>query len=178
MIKNEASRMGDREAALAEFIAGSRCFDHCLQADYPPGLLDWIPPLEAAWSIRTHLLHVVDAELFACTRYRMALAQPGVAVMVWDEERWANSLAYGRQSVMGGIQVFKLLRSLTFSHLQGLGDREWDEAHYIHPTQGRVNLDQWLRHYVRHTTEHAAYVRRNEQAWRNAGLTAIDPHGH
>lgn len=167
-----------RAALLADFIAGSRAFDHCLQADYPPGLLDWLPDLEAAWSIRTHLLHVADAELFAFTRCRMALAQPGAPVMVWDEQAWAASLSYLRQPLTASVQVFKLLRSLGYSLLQGLEEWQWTESFYLHPENGPVSLDRWLAHYVRHTAEHLAYVRRNEQAWRDGGIGAILPHGH
>ena len=167
-----------RQPWLASYIAGSRAFDHCLQADYPPGLLDWIPAIPGAWSVRSHLIHMMDAELFSYTRYRMAVAQPGAPVCLWDENSWEANLVYGKQSLTGSLQVFKLLRSLAYGHLQGLPPESWTMAAYLHPTMGLVNLDQWLQHYVRHTEEHLAYIKRNETAWRDGGIGAILPHGH
>jgi hypothetical protein len=91
----------ERSTLLAEFIAGSRYFDHCLATDYPPGLLDRLPPLEGAWSVHTHLLHLADAEFFAYSRCRVAQAEPGKTEMVWDEQAWNDGgigaiLSHGR----------------------------------------------------------------------------------
>ena len=163
---------------LADFIAGSRAFDRCLMSDYPPGLLDWVPDIAGAWPVRSHLIHVVDTELFAFTRYRLALAQAEAATSLWDATAWESTLGYGRQSLTGSIQVFKLLRSLAYAHLSSLPSEVWAQAAYTHPEQGRITLDDWLAHYVHHTAEHVAYIARNEAAWRNGGIGSILPHDH
>lgn len=56
-----------------------------LVKDAPPAAIDYRPNLPEAWTIREHAVHFLDADTFAHGRLRLAVAEPGTEVLVWNE---------------------------------------------------------------------------------------------
>src|SRR5450759_2658007 len=60
----------------------------------PAAAADFRPDLPGAWTIREHAVHFLDADAFAHARLRLAVAEPGAEVYVWNEEAWQEPVSY------------------------------------------------------------------------------------
>ncbi|OHD22875.1 MAG: hypothetical protein A2086_09445 [Spirochaetes bacterium GWD1_27_9] len=122
-------------------------------------------PFENAWTIKEHIIHIVDGDINAYIRLNCVLAESGKSVMLIDEEKWTENLFYHNQSVEDYLQVFELLRKIVSNKLKSIKDDVWERNHIIHPTLGKVTLFDWLRGYSTHLEEHINYIERNEKLW-------------
>ena len=55
-------------------------------------------PSPDRWSIHEIVVHLADSEANSYVRCRRLIAEPGLAVMAYDESRWATALRYHEQS--------------------------------------------------------------------------------
>jgi uncharacterized damage-inducible protein DinB len=60
-----------------------------LRRSYAPG----------KWSIRELLCHLVDSETVFLARCLHILSEPGVAVVPFDQDKWARTLPYGQRDL-------------------------------------------------------------------------------
>ncbi len=74
-----------------------------LRRSYSPG----------KWTLRQLLCHVVDSELVFHARCRHVLSEPGVAVVPFDQDKWARTLMYPQRDIM-------LMRRLLVSNRESL----------------------------------------------------------
>jgi hypothetical protein len=51
------------------------------------------------WTAREILAHLVDSELVFQARARLILAEPNCAIVPFDQDRWAKTLAYPQRSL-------------------------------------------------------------------------------
>ncbi len=127
----------------------------------PEEFLDYRPRLKDAWTIREHLAHFFDADVFAYTRVRLCAAEPGATLFVWDEERWQERLAYGNTEIDSTVAGIRLMRKLIAASARNLLDRDWESMFANHPKRGRMTLADVLKLYEEHAAFHLAYVERN-----------------
>jgi uncharacterized damage-inducible protein DinB len=128
-------------------------------------------PSPDAWTIHELIVHLADAETIGYGRCRKALAEPGSAVMTYDEGRWAASLQYHQQDPELARRLFRLLRVTTYRLLDSLPDSAWSQT-IVHPESGPMTLDDWLHTYDNHATIHMRQMQANHAAWRErSGLT-------
>ncbi len=116
------------------------------------------------WSIHDLVLHLADSEANSYVRCRRCIAEPGQAVMGYDENRWATSLRYHDQSTDEALELFKWLRLKSYKLIKSLPDSAWSHTVY-HPENGKMTLADWLRIYERHIPEHVAQMRASYEAW-------------
>ncbi len=66
----------------------------------PQDVIDYVPDIKDAWSIREHVAHLMDVEIRAFIRYRNAVADPGAALNLggWGRGRkqYLTSLLFAR----------------------------------------------------------------------------------
>ena len=60
--------------------------------NYPRDMWDYKPGPER-WSIHEILIHIIDSEVNSYVRCRRCIAEPGAAVMAYDENRSLNFLS-------------------------------------------------------------------------------------
>jgi len=159
----------ERPELLRRYLEAGKAFDRLVQQGYPAGLLDFVPPIEQAWSIRAHIIHVLDADLMAHHRIRFAIAQPGTVVPLWEEEAWKTSLSYDSQNATASVSLIRMLRALTCGMLETLSEATWNASWSLHPVRGKLTLNDWLAIYTNHVQAHLDYVKRNEDAWEAKG---------
>ena len=133
-------------------------------------------PAPGEWSVHEILVHMADAESVAALRARTLIAEPGSTVMPYDDARWAAALKYENQNVDDALQLFKLLRQLTYHILQTLPDQifthtvlhpEWVLPEEVYPEYGRpYTLEKWLNIYTRHVRDHIEQIKQTHQAWK------------
>jgi hypothetical protein len=122
-------------------------------------------PFPEAWTIHEHLVHLADSEINGAVRLRKILAESGVSVDVFDEEKWAASLSYQRQPADRALAIFRLLREIAVDLLGNAPEAAWDTNYVLHPQRGRVSLRGWLTIYVEHSDTHLQYIERNLKMW-------------
>ena len=65
-------------------------------------------PAPDQWSIHEIVIHVSDSEANCYIRCRKCIAEPGQAVMAYDEHQWAAALRYHDQSTETARPVVQL----------------------------------------------------------------------
>lgn len=120
------------------------------------------------WSIHEIIVHIADSEANSYIRCRRFIAEPGEALMAYDENQWADVLRYHDRSTEDALELFKYLRQSTYSLIRSLPEQAWSNAAY-HPENGDMTLDDWLGIYEQHVAEHVRHMTENYEAWLNQG---------
>ncbi len=145
---------------------GAYSLIEALVSDLSDAALDFIPAEGGAWSIKEHLVHLLDGESAVYFRLRMAVAQPGSVVQMWDEEAWHSKLAYGSASARSCLEVAKSLRATVAASLRAIVDEDWSVFWLQHPERGRLELERLVELYREHIAYHVPYIKRNREAWK------------
>ena len=116
------------------------------------------------WSIHEHLIHVADSEVNSYIRCRRLIAEPGLSLMAYDENQWAEALLYHDQDISDALELFRWLRHKTFNLIKRLPESTWSHTAY-HPENGDMTLDDWLDVYESHVPEHVHSMQENYEAW-------------
>ena len=134
----------------------------------PAGAVDFRPTLPAAWTIREHAVHFLDADTFAHGRLRLAVAEPGAQVYVWDELAWQARLRYETADALAALESSRAIRKVSSAMASTLVEHDW-EAYYVrHAQRGRLTLADVLEIYIDHADFHLSYLRRNLDAFKAA----------
>jgi hypothetical protein len=121
-------------------------------------------PAPNRWSIHETVVHIADSEANSYIRCRRFIAEPGLAVMAYDGDRWAEALRYHDQSTDEAFELFRWLRLRTYHLIRSLPQSVWSNTVY-HPENGVMTLDDWLGIYERHIPEHVAQMQENYADW-------------
>jgi hypothetical protein len=129
----------------------------------PEKVIDFVPDLADAWSIREQVAHLMDAEIRAFVRYRNAVLDPGVDLKLGGGDVNASNtlLNYNSQNLDDSLEVIRLLRKITVQHVSGMTDEEMARYGINHPEMGQINLRMVLSIFTQHVDKHLELVRRN-----------------
>lgn len=153
----------DRQSKIKTYGAAYEELTAALQR-YPREMWQYRSPVEA-WTIHEIVVHIADSEANSFIRLRRLIAEPGQAVTAYDENAWAERLAYHSQSPDDALQLFRWLRHNSYLLVQSLPEANW--AHTIlHPENGLMTMDDWLAVYARHISDHVAQMDRILADWR------------
>ncbi len=128
--------------------------------------LRFAPALPDAWSIHDFLVHFLDADTSLCFRIRGAIAEPGIAAPVWEEELWHGRLHYEVEDGRRCLELAKGLRSFVAASLRALVDEDWSKFFFTHSVRGKLDLLALLEMYREHVTFHVPLIKRNRDAWK------------
>lgn len=121
-------------------------------------------PAPDRWTIHEIVVHIADSEANSYLRCRRLLAEPGSAVLGYDENAWARELRYHEQDVEAALELFKWLRRQSHTLIQNLPDAVW--SHTIHHSEnGLMTMDDWLAVYERHIPDHIAQMDAVYEDW-------------
>jgi hypothetical protein len=121
-------------------------------------------PSRRDFSIHEIIVHIADSEANSYTRCRRCIAEPGRSVMAYDENLWAQALAYSEQSAEESLELFKCLRRSSYHLIRNLPEHLWSNT-IDHPENGVMTLNDWLNIYERHIPEHIEQMEKVYQAW-------------
>lgn len=150
----------EKDKLIDQFEAAAASFDDVLA--YDPALLTFRPSTEA-WTVHEHVVHFLESDIAAFHRYRKAVAEPGGAVVGYDEDKWTPSLNYHAVSLADSLALLKLLRRIAAAHLRSIASRDWTLYTFQHSTKGSVNLEEWIVSYIEHVDFHRQYIERNRK---------------
>lgn len=121
-------------------------------------------PAPDRWTIHEIIVHIADSEANSFIRCRRLIAEPGSAVLGYDEAGWARALTYGAQSADDAVELFKWLRRTTWRLIREQPEAVW--AHTVHHSEnGPMTMDDWLDVYARHIPEHIAQMEAIHADW-------------
>jgi hypothetical protein len=126
----------------------------------------FVPPIHDAWSINDFLVHFLDADLSLAFRARSAIAEPGKAVPVWEEEEWHEALHYDDEDGLACLAQAKGIRAFVARGMRSVVDSDWSSFFIIHPSKGRMELAALVEMYEEHILFHVPLIKRNRQAWK------------
>src|SRR5438067_4348726 len=88
-----------------------RAFDQLVEGlkQFPKEMWQFRPGPDS-WTVHETVVHITDSEANSYARCRRCIAEPGQAVMAYDENVWARALDYHQQSVEDALELFKWLR--------------------------------------------------------------------
>ena len=121
-------------------------------------------PAPNDWTIHEIIVHIADSEANSFIRCRRLIAEPGSAVLGYDEMRWAHALRYHDQNADDALELFRWLRGSTFQLIQSIPELTWANT-VEHSENGTMAMDDWLAVYARHVTEHVAQMRKVYEQW-------------
>lgn len=124
-------------------------------------------PAPGDWTIQEIVIHIADSEANSFIRARRLIAEPGSAVLGYDESLWARVLRYGEQSADDAVELFRWLRLTTWKLIRELPAETWMHT-VVHSDSGPMTMDQWLDIYDRHVHEHIEQMQRIHAAWRTS----------
>ncbi len=153
----------DRQSRIKTYGAAYEELTAALER-YPRDMWQYRSPVEA-WTIHEIVIHIADSEANSFIRLRRLIAEPGQAVMAYDENAWAERLAYHSQSPDDALQLFRWLRHNSYLLVQSLPEATWAHTS-MHPENGLMTMDDWLAVYARHISDHVAQVDRILADWR------------
>jgi hypothetical protein len=121
------------------------------------------------WSIHELIIHLTDSEANSYIRCRRFLAEPGQALMAYDENQWALELDYHGQSPEDALELFRWLRKKSYDLIKNTSDEVWLRECF-HPENGTMTLDDWLDTYERHIPDHVAQMQAVYERWQEGSL--------
>lgn len=154
---------------ISSLLAGYReGYDALIEAleTFPREMWHYRPD-QSEWTIHEIIIHITDAEINGWVRLRWLIAEPGLNITVYDQDKWTASLGYHQQSTSAALAIFKLLREVNHSLIASLPDESWKNE-YVHPEFGTMNLEDWLAQYTRHIPGHINQMNRVYQMWLDA----------
>jgi hypothetical protein len=134
--------------------------------DFPRKM--WLfKPSPDRWSIHEIILHLADSEVCAYMLARHFIAEPGIAPIEFDEQRWADSLGYFHQSTREALEIIRRLRRTTYQLLVTLPDPVWLHK-LLHSKAGELHLEKWVEAQEQHIPHHLVQMRENYDIWLRA----------
>lgn len=110
-------------------------------------------PAPDRWTIHEIIVHIADSEANSYVRCRRLLAEPGSAVLGYDEAGWARALHYHAQGTDDALQLFKWLRHASYMLIKDAPETVWSNT-VVHSENGVMTMDDWLDAYERHVRDH------------------------
>lgn len=154
-----------RAELLLSFARGPRLLREAVEA-CPAEALDFKPG-PGKWSVRDIAWHMAESELHGYCRGRFIVAEPGVTILPYDQDRWAETLDPVAHPLEEALELFRLLRELMARQLRGLSEEAWARS-IVHPQRGEISLERWLDIYDGHLKAHLAQIQRTLDAWKSA----------
>jgi hypothetical protein len=122
------------------------------------------PPGLNRWSILEIVAHLADAELLASARIRRIITQDRPGMHGYQQELWAQGLAYRRQKIETVSARFSVLRRENASLLEMIGEEVW-RLKGRHDEYGELSLRELIEDYITHTAKHLDQMRSAAMAY-------------
>lgn len=120
--------------------------------------------IQDGWSARQMLEHLFETELIFSTRMRVAIANPGQAIVPFDQDLYSARIPTDQVQDELLLDALAALRGVNLAVLRALPDETWEQT-VEHPEAGTQTLEKIVSVFGNHVSEHLGDI---EQA----GLSA------
>ena len=135
--------------------------------DAPPQQLDRsYSPLPGKWTMRQLLIHIADSEAVSLERLCRVIAEDAPLLVGFNENHWAQRLAYAQRSLTIARQLFLASRD-TIIELARLTPPARRQTVGFHTERGTVTFLEQLDTIAGHTQHHLTQLRAiaGDRAW-------------
>lgn len=132
-----------------------------LIAGIDESLLDKMPEHADDWTIKEHIIHLVDSEINAFIRLKSIIAQPASECYVMNEENWTKNIRRKNEDMNKYLKLFGGIRELAYDFIKEEDERSREENYYIRTINGKaekVTINKWLQIYNNHLNAHVEYI--------------------
>jgi|APFre7841882724_1041349.scaffolds.fasta_scaffold76753_2 hypothetical protein len=152
----------ERRSKIAAYGAAHDLLMGALK-QFPKEMWQYKPGPER-WSIHEIIVHLADSEANSYVRCRRFIAEPGSRVLGYDENRWGDGLNYHGQDPEDALELFRLLRRMSYFLIKDLPDAVWANT-VDHSENGIMSMDDWLGIYTDHVAQHIRQMQATHAAW-------------
>jgi hypothetical protein len=124
---------------------------------------DGTPERPGKWSVRQVVQHLADSELVGGFRFRMVLAHDAPELPGYDQDLWAQRLAYQDNDIADALRDFSYLRRMNLRLLRRATPEDLRRV-MRHAERGDEALAQMIRLYAGHDLVHLRQIERIRQA--------------
>ena len=127
----------------------------------PESIIEYIPSYENAWSIKEHIIHLVDSETNGLIRLKSIIAQPGSDCFVMDEDNWTKNIRRKNEDVNKYMQLYKSIREIAYDFIKDEANENWNTQYFIRTYQGKtlkITIENWIDLYNNHLAFHINYI--------------------
>lgn len=117
------------------------------------------PEKPGKWSIAQILQHLADSEIVFSWRLRLILAQDRPALTGYDQDLWAERLAYAEADPTTALQIFSTLRQETLRLLRRASPADLKRVG-IHSERGEESIEHLRKLYAGHDLLHLKQLAR------------------
>jgi len=110
------------------------------------------------WTVRQVVHHVADSHLNSYCRFRLALTESDPVIKPYDERAWAELADARHAPLESSLQLLTSLHSRWVALLKSMDDAAFKRA-FVHPEQGKRNLEETTGLYAWHGRHHLAHIR-------------------
>ena len=114
-------------------------------------------PSPDKWSIRQIVAHLVDSEMVLNSRVRWAAAEPGKAIVAYDQDKWAATSRYQDVPVSQSLETFTAARGWLLQFLRRLTPAE-REGYIQHEERGKETIAHLLKMIAGHDLNHLKQI--------------------
>ncbi len=119
------------------------------------------PRRDDAWTIKEHVIHLVDSEVNGFIRCKSIIAQPGSECYVMDEDAWTKNIRRKDEDVHKYIRLFGLVRTIVYDLVKDEPEENWRGHYFIRKYKGetvQVTLEKCIEIYNNHLRFHLEYM--------------------
>jgi len=109
------------------------------------------------WSIRQVIHHICEAELHAFLRIRSAIAEPGLIISPFNQEKWEKSLNYNEQDIALSIDAVKFAHLTNGKLLRSITLEQWNNT-ISHLTFGNMTVTDIVSSFSDHLLHHLEQI--------------------
>ena len=114
------------------------------------------PYREGGWTVRQVVHHLADSHMNALIRMRFALTEDWPTIKPYDEAAWAK-LHDSEAPIEWSLELVESLHARWVMLLFSLDESQWRRG-FVHPVNGRIQLDVATLEYAWHSHHHIAHI--------------------
>ncbi len=145
---------------LGKYLSGVKALE-ARTADLSEKDMNHRPGRPDAWTIKEHIIHLVDSEVNGFIRAKSIIAQPNTGCYVMDEDLWTKNIARKDEDVRKYLQLFGLVRGIVHDLMKDEPEENWTKDYFIRKYRGeekRITIERYFELYNNHLDFHLEYI--------------------
>jgi hypothetical protein len=123
--------------------------------------------LDGEWTVAQNVHHVADSHMNAFIRVKLGLTEDHPTIKVYDQDAWAQTADARDLPIESSLLLIKGLHERWCVLWTSLEDANWSRP-VMHPEEGEITVEHFLRLYADHGAAHIDQVSRTLAAGKRA----------
>jgi len=119
------------------------------------------------WSIHENVVHIADTDVVAAARMRYVIAEPGAALVSFDQTKWARAMDYSAQPLEQALALLRAIRASTAEVLRRAPRETWEQIG-VNTEAGPQTLEWLVEHFADHVPYHLRTIAKRRAQYAQA----------